>query len=695
MLRRFFACAFMAALGAVGCGSDDSGGEGGPGGNAGSGGTGGAVDAGTGGTGGTAGTAGTSGNAGTAGTAGQDAGPLFAEFADAKLEACVRDAIQLPDGPISAELMAGLDHLECQDMGITQLDGLELATSLLELSLWENAIADLAPLSGLTQLRDLQLGNNAITDVTPLIGMTGLRRLGLSVNEVSSLAPLAGLVSLEWLNLDRNAFGEGELVHLAGLTNLRWLTIEHNGIQSHTALQPIIDAGCDVYDHHKAVAGTDSILPQLAAMPSVRRPGVENLRVVIGSAGQVALSFDVGGRSLPVRLIGGQLTRKGDSVFQTRAERIVRVGEVRNGKALLCTDGLASTCRVRVGVKWPEAGSKLPGTGDAPVVTMAVDLTDAPATELLDGEAWTAADQDILPYVLASPNQFDAGSCLFMANTGAMEVLMNQHVPVEDVAYEGDTDLSERFLMAAGYHAPASTVPYDLTDVLYYYEALGGALLNRDYNFCAGYVKENANGSIVPSTSADPNAELSCSYNWFDMFPDDWESLLVPTPLAERTTIFVDPKRDDNSQWRVALFDDDTIEQIKYELRTKNAPVIVVYNHYLYWHANVIVGYDDAVDSNGCPMVEDSIAYFKEKGFTSYATAIENHMAENGGCSDYGVFYVRDSIYDGGTDEPYYDYSTADVSIQKERYSKRIVELSYNWAKYLGNHTYTVHRRGE
>ena len=31
----------------------------------------------------------------------------------------------------------------------------------------------------------------------------------------------------------------------------------------------------------------------------------------------------------------------------------------------------------------------------------------------------------------------------------------------------------------------------------------------------------------------------------------------------------------------------------KHELDTKHAPVILIYNHYLYWHANVIVGYDD------------------------------------------------------------------------------------------------------
>ena len=92
-------------------------------------------------------------------------------------------------------------------------------------------------------------------------------------------------------------------------------------------------------------------------------------------------------------------------------------------------------------------------------------------------------------------------------------------------------------------------------------------------------------------------------------------------------------------------------------------------------------------------MVEDSIDYYKEQGASSYATVIENRMGEQGGCSDHGVFYVRDSIYEGGSDEAMYDYSTPDVSIEEEKYSKRIVKLSYNWVKYLANHTYSYHRK--
>lgn len=612
------------------------------------------------------------------------------EFDDGNLEQCVRDALQKPDETLFPSTIAELANLECQDMSIVSLSGLEHATGLTDLSLWENDIGNIEPLAGLTQLRDLQLGNNQVKDLTPLSGLGGLRRLGLSVNQVDSLEPLAGLTQLEWLNLDRNAIGEGELVHLAKLSSLRWLTIEHNGIQDHSALQPLVDSGCELYDHRRKSLG--SFEPLSAVSSPTPRVDLSRLRMGFEN-GRVAMRYELDGAAIPVRQIGPSLTRVADKLVMGAGDRGVEVGSVVHEKPVLCSGELAQVCQVRVGVKWPEVGERLPGTGVHPIVTVSVDLIDPPKMQVRSGDGWAAADQDLVPYVLASPNQMDAGSCLFMSNTGAMEILMNQHTPLDQVSYGGTTDLSERYLMAAYNHVKTTVLPYFLTDLVFVYETLGGSLLNADYPFCAGYVKDNSSGSVSIAQPTDEGAYLSLYYNWFDMMPSDWQSMLVSTPSADRTAIFVDPKRDKNSQWRVALFDDDVVERIKYELRTKNAPVIVIYNHYLYWHANIVVGYDDTLDSNGCPMVEDMVGYFKEKGAGSYASAVEAHMAQHGGCSQHGVFYVRDSIYDGGAEEPMYDYSTSEVSVQPYKYSRRITKLSYNWAKYLGNHAYSMHRR--
>ena len=135
--------------------------------------------------------------------------------------------------------------------------------------------------------------------------------------------------------------------------------------------------------------------------------------------------------------------------------------------------------------------------------------------------------------------------------------------------------------------------------------------------------------------------------------------------------------------------DDEDVEKIKYLLRTRRAPVVVIYNHYLYWHADLIVGYDDTVSTGGCPMVESSLDYFADEGANQYINKIESHMEAIGDCTDKGVFYVRDSIYEGGSEEENYEYSSG----FSEKYSKRIIERSYNWVKYLGNHAYSIQRK--
>jgi hypothetical protein len=135
--------------------------------------------------------------------------------------------------------------------------------------------------------------------------------------------------------------------------------------------------------------------------------------------------------------------------------------------------------------------------------------------------------------------------------------------------------------------------------------------------------------------------------------------------------------------------DHDQIEAIKHELRTKRAPVIIVYNHFLYWHSVVIVGYDDTAESGGCPMVSESLSYFQQQGSGSLVDEIEGHMDTLGGCVDRGIFHVRDSIYQGD-DEPMYTYSDTYGFI--EPMAERIIARSYNWVLYLANHAYSVHR---
>jgi hypothetical protein len=388
---------------------------------------------------------------------------------------------------------------------------------------------------------------------------------------------------------------------------------------------------------------------------------------------------------------GGRLQALGERVMLRRGADVREVGSLRGGRLELCGEGLEQGCALRLGVKGD--GTAHPSLAEAlPVVTLGIEPDGwdqgwdmAP----VDGEE-LRANTALLDLVLASPNQYDAGSCLFMANTGAMEILLNQHTPAEDIDYLGETDLSERYLMNASDHVSYADIDYTITDLTYTYDAFGGSLLSRDYPFIADYLRETSSGGYVQADPSDDGAFFTCYANWLDDLPSDWQEALTPTPDVERSVIFLDPDLDSSSIWNVGIMDWETVDRIKHELDTKQAPVILVYNHYLYWHANVIVGYDDSIDSGGCPMVESSLSYFQQQGHSSYVSKIESRMDELGGCSQQGVFYVRDSIYSGGITEQEYTYS--EEYGFSDKYSKRLTQLSYNWAVYLGNHAYTVHR---
>ncbi len=637
-----------------------------------------------------------------------DSGPVVVQILDPALEQCVRTQLDALNGDLLSSYMEVLTFLECRDLGITRLDGLGYATNLVYLSLFENQINDLTPLSPLVQLQELQLGSNQIQDVSPLEGMTALLRLGLAQNGIEDVSPLASLSQLQWLNLDHNVIESA--APLDGLTELTWLTIEYNALVSTTPINTLRGIGVEVYS--RIATPTPQALIARAPIPMDRsvRPMKGHLTIETRADGRTALRWSTALGQLPVRpeFAGALRVQDGQIHWKTLGRSLV-VGWTDATGAHLCRDRYAALCDLAVGKKGGGDGNdRAPAVSDraapTPVISAALHLTAAgrqklsialapppdPTYDPQDPTDFLAVDA-IANLALASPNQFDGASCIFMAHAGAMEMLMNQHAEGTILEYLGARDLSERFLMNAYDHASGGSVPYFLTDLVYVYNAFGGSLLSSEYPFTAGYVLEDANGNKTPSDSSNPDAYFSCYYNWFDDLPTDWQQNLTPTPEAERTLLFVDPERDENSFWNVGIVGPDVVDRIKYELRTKNAPVVVVYNHWLYWHSDVIVGYDDRVDNSAdpCPMVDDTLEYFAEQGAASYVTKVENHMADLGGCTPQGIFYVRDSIYDGDSEEPMYTYTSGFV----ERYSKRIISRTYNWVTYLANHVYTIQRK--
>ena len=149
-------------------------------------------------------------------------------FADPNLEAAVREAIGVPEGPIYPADMEWLSELDARERNIQDLAGLEHCTFLLYLNAGSNEISDTSPLANLTNLMFLRLDSNQISDISPLANLTNLNSLRLDSNQISDISPLANLTNLNSLALDSNEISD--VSALAGLTKLRVVGLMNNQI---------------------------------------------------------------------------------------------------------------------------------------------------------------------------------------------------------------------------------------------------------------------------------------------------------------------------------------------------------------------------------------------------------------------------------------------------------------------------------
>jgi internalin A len=153
---------------------------------------------------------------------------LEVTFADPNLEAAVRDAIAIPTDPIYSSDLGELTYLDASAKNISDLTGLEYATSLTTLNLANNQISDISPLASLISLAELGLAYNQISDISPLANLTSLTTVDLWFNQISDISPLANLTSLTTLNLVNNQISD--ISPVAGLTSLTGLWLLDNQI---------------------------------------------------------------------------------------------------------------------------------------------------------------------------------------------------------------------------------------------------------------------------------------------------------------------------------------------------------------------------------------------------------------------------------------------------------------------------------
>lgn len=201
---------------------------------------------------------------------------------------------------------------------------------------------------------------------------------------------------------------------------------------------------------------------------------------------------------------------------------------------------------------------------------------------------------ELLDYVQVGPDQGETSTCLFVASTGAMELLANKKNGIKNPAAYGPYDLSESFLIHAPNVQSAGKYSWEIP-VLRFNAGFGIHLSEWDYTAWNGH---HENKSVW-------------SYR-------DWQSMKKTTlPKVDTIPLFVV-----GNKYSTGVLNQTHVQKIKEALWKYKSPVLVNYNDDGFWHVVVIVGYDDELP--GTCYDQDTPASVCNK--------------------DVGSFYVRDSF---------------------------------------------------
>jgi hypothetical protein len=261
---------------------------------------------------------------------------------------------------------------------------------------------------------------------------------------------------------------------------------------------------------------------------------------------------------------------------------------------------------------------------------------------------------ELLDYVIASPDQQKAGSCLYMASTGAVEVVYNKLKNQRHPEIDGPGDFSEVYALRGPLKVAATW--YEGPSLRF----RSGSVLNKDVPY-------------------DPAI-------FWDQYLGNAPRYKMPFIMTKK--IFVATGGDDQARWKIGVMTENTITEIKKSLVEKASPVVVIfrdsgyeksYGYWDTWHVVTLVGYDDNGMEN--EEVSDNCISVKRglKGPSSFPKAKLKDLLDTKGCRSQGVFFVRESEdkYPGGG-----------------RIRPPVIKRSYDWLKYLGNHAFSVYSDG-
>jgi C1A family cysteine protease len=198
---------------------------------------------------------------------------------------------------------------------------------------------------------------------------------------------------------------------------------------------------------------------------------------------------------------------------------------------------------------------------------------------------------DLLDYVIMAPDQGETNTCMFIAATGAMEIILNKKHGIKHPQPMSKYDLSEIFTI----HAPSAPYngPWHVATVSKFNN--GVAVHAADLPFAAW------NGDQI-------------NYGVW-RYPSNFKTVpRLSVPKIETKKLFVR-----GGKYATHVLNDEDIETIKEALVKYNSPILVNYNDESYWHMVLIVGYQDGLQGD---------CYDTDPKY----------------CRGLGSFYVRDSF---------------------------------------------------
>jgi len=127
-------------------------------------------------------------------------------IADSGLTAAIREALQKPIGPWTAQDLLELTNLDASNRQISSVAGLEGARNLATLKLFHNNLSRFSVPSELTHLTALDLSFNALTNFSIPDEVTPPAMLNLADNSLVDLFFPLNLSGLTNLNIEDNGF---------------------------------------------------------------------------------------------------------------------------------------------------------------------------------------------------------------------------------------------------------------------------------------------------------------------------------------------------------------------------------------------------------------------------------------------------------------------------------------------------------